>query len=306
MSVRLRRLKGDYERMCTYFTGNSRIRVLKTIGNPPEKYQLEFLVTGLQQNLTTQQLKKHNSFIAEIVLTGMYPRLAPQCRLLTPVFHPNIAPHAICIGDHWAAGESLPWLMIRIAEMLAYQSYNIKSPLNGEAAKWTVQNQHRLPTDDFDFSALLTAGEVVAVNQDGSLKAGVECANCGKKDTSGAHHVCSNGHVTCENCLFHCSLCHSSLCLACSLETCNICHQTVCHNCIYKCSSCRRYACLSHSQVCHVCSNRLCDDCIVSCDRCREPTCINDINKINRDGIKVYLCATCVQANGSAFSSSTV
>jgi hypothetical protein len=67
--------------------------------------------------------------------------------MLTPVFHPNIAPHAICIGDHWSAGESLSSLVTRIGEMLAYQSYNTKSPLNGEAAKWVDQNVARLPLD---------------------------------------------------------------------------------------------------------------------------------------------------------------
>jgi predicted Zn finger-like uncharacterized protein len=67
--------------------------------------------------------------------------------MLSPVFHPNIAPHAICVGDHWGAGESLESLIIRIGEMLAYQSYNAKSPLNGEAARWVEENKHRMPLD---------------------------------------------------------------------------------------------------------------------------------------------------------------
>src|SRR5262249_54822145 len=36
---------------------------------------------------------------------------------------------------------------VRIAEMLAFQSYNTKSPLNGEAAKWVEQNVGALPLD---------------------------------------------------------------------------------------------------------------------------------------------------------------
>ena len=63
------------------------------------------------------------------------------------MFHPNIAPHAICVGDHWGAGESLESIIIRIGEMLAYQSYNVKSPLNGEAARWVEENKHRVPLD---------------------------------------------------------------------------------------------------------------------------------------------------------------
>ena len=37
--------------------------------------------------------------------------------------------------------------MARIGEMIAYQSYNIKSPLNGEAARWVTENQEQLPLD---------------------------------------------------------------------------------------------------------------------------------------------------------------
>jgi len=36
---------------------------------------------------------------------------------------------------------------VRVAEMLAFQSYNVKSPLNGEAARWVEQNSHALPLD---------------------------------------------------------------------------------------------------------------------------------------------------------------
>jgi hypothetical protein len=34
--------------------------------------------------------------------------------------------------------------------MIAYQSYNIKSPLNGEAAMWADQHEFLLPTDKSD------------------------------------------------------------------------------------------------------------------------------------------------------------
>jgi DNA-directed RNA polymerase subunit RPC12/RpoP len=68
--------------------------------------------------------------------------------MLTPVFHPNIAPHAICVGDHWSAGEPIASIVARIGEILAFQSYNVKSPLNGEAARWVEQNIDQLPLDN--------------------------------------------------------------------------------------------------------------------------------------------------------------
>jgi ubiquitin-protein ligase len=72
--------------------------------------------------------------------------------MLTPVFHPNIDPQKICIGDHWNAGQSLAQLIIRIAEIISFQSYNTKSPLNARAAAWAEQHMDQLPLEKGDLS----------------------------------------------------------------------------------------------------------------------------------------------------------
>ena len=148
-TVRLRRLQADYDKLRTFLTQQPRIRLIQAQGTPPERYQLEYQVKGLRE--VDEQLQTVDNHIVEIALPLSYPRLPPQCRMLTPVFHPNIAPHAICIGDHWSAGEPLWSMVARIGEMIAYQSYNTKSPLNGEAARWVEANQHQLPLDRTNF-----------------------------------------------------------------------------------------------------------------------------------------------------------
>ena len=293
MSVRIRRLKADYKKISSVFTKNSRIRVLKTIGNPPEKYQIEFLVRSLQKNLQTEKIHAHNSFIVEIVLTSAYPRMAPQCKMLTPVFHPNIAPHAICIGDHWAAGESLPNLIVRIAEMLSYQSYNIKSPLNGEAARWTEHNQDKLPTDKADFSSILTKGEVIGRREDGKIVASRSCANCGAKGQDKKFEICVNQHVACESCKLNCNVCGAVLCLQCKLQKCSICKKVMCHKCTYKCPSCNMVVCKKHVSVCHICKKWRCHDCIIKCSSCGKATCLDHIIKKVIDGKKQFICNQC-------------
>ena len=153
MALRARRLASDAQTIRRCFGPNARIRLIAAEGDPPERYRFEYQVNSLVvQNgevvPTTRQ-------IVEVYLTLSYPRQAPQCRMLTPIFHPNIAPHAVCIGDHWSAGESLAALLVRIAEMLTYQSYNLQSPLNGDAAKWADEHMSELPLEDFDFGSLL-------------------------------------------------------------------------------------------------------------------------------------------------------
>ena len=151
MKVRERRLRADREMVLRAFASHPHIRVVEAIGDPPERYRIEYRLRGLV--MQKDALAEKDSHLVEIFLTLGYPRQAPQCRMLTPVFHPNIAPHAVCIGDHWSAGESLTALVVRIGEMLTFQSYNTKSPLNGPAARWAEENVHRLPLQSVDLMA---------------------------------------------------------------------------------------------------------------------------------------------------------
>lgn len=144
-TVRLRRLQADHEKLLGYVRGHPRVQLVGADGDPPERYRIEFALRSLRK--VNEELITVDSHLVEIYLPGSYPRLPPQCRMLTPIFHPNIAPHAICVGDHWSAGEPLWSLVSRIGEMIAYRSYNVKSPLNGEAARWVSENLGRLPLD---------------------------------------------------------------------------------------------------------------------------------------------------------------
>jgi ubiquitin-protein ligase len=132
--------------MRSAFDGFDAITITATDGEPPEKYQIRYRVRGLEPG-PDDKPRSRDEHIVEIQLTRDYPRLAPKCRVITPIFHPNIDPATICIGDHWTAGERLVDLVTRIGEMIAYQAYNIKSPLDGEAAMWADLNANNLPTD---------------------------------------------------------------------------------------------------------------------------------------------------------------
>jgi hypothetical protein len=150
MSVRHRRLQADEEMVRRCFERHPAVRLLETEGEPAERYRFQLSVGGLV--VRAERVEPQSHHLVEVYLTLGYPRQAPQCRMLTPVFHPNIAPHAVCIGDHWSASQSLASVVIRIAEMIAFQSYNVKSPLNGAAARWAEENAARLPIDGRNLS----------------------------------------------------------------------------------------------------------------------------------------------------------
>jgi ubiquitin-protein ligase len=146
LSPRIRRLKLDHASLFQRFSGWPLIRIVGTAGMPPELYRFQYLIRGLYVAPDGAILER-NDHLLEVNLSLGYPRRAPQCRMLTPVFHPNFDDSSVCIGDFWAASESLDDLIIRIGRMISYQEYNTKSPLNGLAAKWAAQNSSLLPVD---------------------------------------------------------------------------------------------------------------------------------------------------------------
>ena len=146
LSPRVRRLKLDHENLMRRFSGWAPIQVTGSAGLPPEVYRITYKMKGLYVSPAGEILER-DTHEMEVNLSLGYPRRSPQCRMLTPVFHPNFDDATVCIGDFWAASEGLDDLIVRVGRMITYQEYNTKSPLNGLAAKWAAQNAHMLPID---------------------------------------------------------------------------------------------------------------------------------------------------------------
>lgn len=150
MNPRLMRLNSDYEKMRTEFIGHRYVKV-DPIGvtMPPEKYIVTYRIPGLRWDPSSGRPVKSFEHIAELYLHSDYPREKPKCVLRTPIWHPNFGQY-ICIGDHWAAGETLVDIIVKIGDMIQYKDYNPKSPLNAEAARWAVHNKNSLPVGNVD------------------------------------------------------------------------------------------------------------------------------------------------------------
>lgn len=276
MNLRLTRLNNDYSQIKKYLSGNPCIELVKVSGYPPEKYQLKYKIRSIQ--MEDGQIKESSQHLVEIVLPLDYPAIQPQCRMLTPVFHPNIAPHAICIADHWAAGESLKDVVIRIGEMLCYQNYSIKSPLNGEAAKWAYSNAHRFP---FEVVDLRSCGSVLLPGEERSevfadppkTNEAARCSNCGAEILSAAAVKCENNHLLCPDCVVRCEKCGKELCIICGVQKCNVCGRIICTDCSEVCELCRKPVCRVHIKECPVCGRIRCSKCMCECPECGKHYC---------------------------------
>lgn len=154
MSVRLRRLMSDYEKIMTEFSGHKYVIIKEASGNPPENYRIEYKVKGLQWDAKKSAPFIVDSHLIDIYLPSEYPRTKPRCTLVTPIFHPNISsnhsPDWICIGDYWAPASNLMEIIVKIGEMIQLRDYNVKSPLNSYAAQWVKNNEKHLPVGNVD------------------------------------------------------------------------------------------------------------------------------------------------------------
>ena len=317
MNLRLVRLYNDYKEVSQVFANNPYIAVKNTLGNPPERYRIEYNIRGLEQ-VDGKVVEKPNHLV-EIVLTLDYPADGPKCRALTPVFHPNIEPKKICIADHWAAGESLVDIIVRIGEMICYQNYNIKSPLNGEAVKWVTENVNRLPLDDSSLAVekLPEDGapeEIIAQETSKELKALMEqklkqeakeavCANCGKSGENISFQQCANGHLVCSDCIVECQTCGKKLCALCSLDKCAVCGDIVCDECQITCSVCNQRVCKAHSFRCSTCQNEICSRCTSVCPECHKPFCKDHFDSARKVCME---CAKTVKSDISIFPLGTI
>lgn len=129
--------------MSAAFSGHPAVRV-EPVGPPPaERYRVFYNLPGLMMS-PDRRLVRAYSHVVDVTLPGGYPRQQPYCVPITPVFHPNISAH-VCIADHWSPSQSLVDVVVQIGQMLQYQLYNVRSPLDAVAARWVGENLHQLP-----------------------------------------------------------------------------------------------------------------------------------------------------------------
>jgi ubiquitin-protein ligase len=124
--------------------------VEKSPNMPPEKYMIRFNCKGLWKREDGSILEAPYHLM-EVVFGADYPSKPPAFVWLTPIWHPNLRQPYICLeGRPFAVGWTLDMIVQEVGRLVMYQSYNVKDPLNKEAADWARENAQRFPVDDRD------------------------------------------------------------------------------------------------------------------------------------------------------------
>ena len=146
MNPRMKRLENDYRDLRTIFDADPLVEIIAIGPVPSEKYRIVYKVPSLRLDSKGQPIRV-DATVVEIELPQGYPKLPPVARTIAGdvVFHPNFNSTKICLADHWAAATQLVDLVREIGEMLQWEKFNIRSPLNAQAAQWSQEHKNEIP-----------------------------------------------------------------------------------------------------------------------------------------------------------------
>jgi ubiquitin-protein ligase len=151
MAMGSQQIAEDYEQLKDLLELYPNISIIKTEGQPPDNYEIEYTLRGYikEEDNTISIGQKHR---VRLSLPFGYPHFAPIAKPLTPIFHPDIDPAAIRLADRWQQNPSLPDLVLHIGEMICGNIYSLEDPFNQEAADWYARQQKQLPLDSISIA----------------------------------------------------------------------------------------------------------------------------------------------------------
>lgn len=151
MAMGSQQIADDYEQLKDLLELYPNISIVKTEGQPPDNYEIEYSLRGyVKEDETTVSIGQRHR--VRISLPFGYPHFAPIAKPMTPLFHPDIDPGAIRLADYWQQNPSLPDLVLHIGEMICGNIYNLSDPFNQEAADWYARQKKQLPLDSISIA----------------------------------------------------------------------------------------------------------------------------------------------------------
>ncbi|MBM9511739.1 ubiquitin-conjugating enzyme E2 [Desulfogranum marinum] len=146
-------LVDDFEQLQSSLELYPKINIVKTDGEPPDNYEIEFTLRGYIKD-ADGTVSIGNTHRVQISLPFGYPHFAPIVKPLTHIFHPDVDPAAIRIADRWQQNPSLADLVLYIGEMICGHTYSLNDPFNQEAADWYQEHLGNLPLDSLSIATI--------------------------------------------------------------------------------------------------------------------------------------------------------
>ncbi len=169
MATATKQLEAIYKEISERFSADPAITVTPLDGDPPEKYEITYNITGVYKD-DNGTITEKDSHTVTISIPFGFPHFPPSCKPKSSIFHPDFDPAAICIGDFWEKDRSISELIIHIGQMISGNIYSTSNAFNEDAAKWYQKNRAKLPF------AQLAAGETADHPPDAPAEESAEAA----------------------------------------------------------------------------------------------------------------------------------
>jgi len=138
---RIERLLSAYDKLVQLESKCHGMFKFRVLNNRYSAYSLEFHgIEGLY--MERGLIKKRTDHRAELHIPAEFPLKMPKAKWITPIFHPNIAKNGdVCIGTRWTPMKGIDKIIIELANMIQYASYNLDNPYDYSAKRWVGQNE---------------------------------------------------------------------------------------------------------------------------------------------------------------------
>jgi ubiquitin-protein ligase len=151
-------LTADFKKVTTTLELYPSINIILVEGQPPDKYEIEYLLKGYVRDADAG-IRQDSRHRIRISLPFGYPHFPPTVKPLSPIFHPDIDPDAVRITTYWQKDPSLSDLILYIGEMICGNVYNLEDPFNQEAADWYAEHIDELPLDSLQIADIESADD---------------------------------------------------------------------------------------------------------------------------------------------------
>jgi tetratricopeptide (TPR) repeat protein len=153
MGIANKQLEAILKEISERFKSDPHISVQPGEGSPPDRYEVTYTITGVQQGKNKEiQVAKQHSIVISIPFG--FPHFPPNCKPLSPIFHPDFDQAAICISDFWEKDRTISDLIIHIGHMISGEIFSTGNAFNENAVLWYQQHKDELPFEILDFSSV--------------------------------------------------------------------------------------------------------------------------------------------------------
>jgi ubiquitin-protein ligase/ribosomal protein L17 len=158
MAIKSEQLETIFQETTERFQNDRYVTVSPVAGKSSEQYKVTYNVTGVVQkeDKSIQETRTHS---ISLTIPFGFPHFPPNCKPLSPTFHPDFDEAAICIGDFWTREKTLSDVIIQIGRMISGEIHSKENAFNEEALVWYQENSEKLPFEIVNFSSQPTSSD---------------------------------------------------------------------------------------------------------------------------------------------------